>query len=146
MADGATVAAALRSAFDSAFATAEPTVQILGDNEKPLGKKTGTTVPNPATGEWVRISIQLGPGEITGVNEDISIDTGRIIVMIFTPLGTGTARAYAIRDKVRDIFQGQRIGDAYCRATQTTGFGGSPDNLWFQLNASTAFRFESTPA
>jgi hypothetical protein len=48
--------------------------------------------------------------------------------------------------KVRDLFQGKRIGGVRCYESEAVLVGADPANLWFQVNVSTRFKFESIPA
>ena len=142
MSDFASAASDLVTAFDAAWAIAESSARILHDNEKPF-----PTQPNPKSGEeWVRISVLHGQGALPEIGSDVSESGGRVVVAIFTGLGRGSARSLAMASKVRDIFQGQRIGSVRCYESEAVLVGADPANLWFQVNVSTRFRFESTPA
>lgn len=145
MADPDGVAAALRSHFDTELAAVEPDVQVLHDNDPPLGEKPGTHAPNPSTEQWVRVAVAQGAGGLPEIDSRLAEIGGRLVVSVFTGLGQGAARAEEIARKVRDIFQAQKVGGARLAQTEFAVLGASLDNTWFQVNASTPFRYESTP-
>jgi len=148
--DFASSAAALQAAFDAAWAgTTAPAVpggavpvRVLHDNEEALDPK-----PNPKSGEaWVRFAIVDADADTPELATRNSQDFGRVIVAIFTKLGTGDVLARQLATKVRDIFQQQVISGVILRETRAVGVGATPDNTWYQVNASTPFEYESTPA
>lgn len=142
MADFASVAVDLRSAFDTAFAASDATVKRLHDNDPPLDPQ-----PNPRNGEeWMRFTVLHGQAALPEIGSDTSESLGRVVVAIFVGLGRGSARSLALASKVRDLYQGKRIGSARCYESECVLVGAGPENLWFQVNVSTRFRFESVPA
>jgi len=147
--DFASSAAALQAAFDAAWAgTTAPAVpggavpvRILHDNEEKLDPP-----PNSKSGEaWVRFAVVDADADARELSSRNTQDFGRVVVAIFTKLGTGDVLARQLASKVRDIFQQQVIGGVICRETRAKAAGATPDNTWFQVNAWTPFEYESTP-
>lgn len=124
--------------FDGAMATAHPTVVRVYDNQ------TRVTPPAPTT-SWVRLSILGGGARLPELGSRTADNLGRAIVQIFTPVGTGDALARQIANSVRNIFQSVRVGDVQLGATEIVPVSQETGAPWRQVNASTPFRFESTP-
>jgi len=139
--DFASVYTDLVGAFDAAWAIAEPDVDVLHDNEPRFDPPK-----NPKSGEeWARFRVLHGQGALPEIGSDTSESGGRVVVEIHVGLGRGVARSNAMASKVRDIFQGKRIGGVRCYESEEVVIGADSGNIWFQVNVSTRFRFESTP-
>ena len=137
------VDAALQAYFDAQIETALPGITVLHDNEGPLAPDHASQ--NPRTGEWLRFYVRHGKAEQLEVNTRASQNLGRVLVLIFVPLGTGTTRAHQIADAVVGLFQVQSIGGAHFQAAEEPGLGATPDNKWFQVTVSIPFWFEHNP-
>jgi hypothetical protein len=127
------------SRFDAAMIESHPAVIRVYGNQHP-----GTTPP-PATSSWVRFSILSGGSRLMELGSRTNEALGRATAQIFTPAGTGEALSRKIADSVRDALQGVSVDGVNLYATEITNVLIDPGSPWYQLNASTRFRFESTP-
>lgn len=114
-------------------------VLVVFDNQSPPAK-----LPT----EWARLTIQAAStSQATfGGSNRISRETGVITIQVFTPLGKGTARAYELAGKVRDVLEYQLVrGDTwsgYTRAVNIAVVGQEDENERYQINVTTSYQWD----
>jgi hypothetical protein len=134
------VAMDLSGGFATYWASEEPSVPLFQEN----AKQPETPLP---TGAWIRLSIRVVSSYMPELGSRLTENVGRVTVQVFTPQGEQIGRARELVDKIRNYFQGVRIGDARCLETELTVVGPDPaGEPYWQENVSTRFMFESMPA
>lgn len=95
--------------------------------------------------EWVRLSItNLDGGQETlgGANNRKFEYKGIIFIQVFVEVNSGTKRAYAIVQKVRDIFEGVQFNDIHVDSVLADEVG--IDGKWFQIGTESHFTYHAT--
>jgi len=138
LADFDEAAVAIVTRFDATLLESHPSVARIYDNQH--------AEPQAASASWIRLSIIGGGANMPEIGSRMADELGRAIAQIFTPVGIGDSLARQIASSVRDALQGIRIGEVQLYATEISSVPTEPGSPWRQLNASTRFRFESTPA
>ena len=138
MSDFDSAAVAIVTLFDAGMQTAHPTVTRIYDNQQRV------TPPSPSA-SWIRFSIVNGGAYLPEIGSRMADELGRAIAQIFVPIGTGDALARQIANSVRNVLQGVTVSGVHLYATEVVPVSQEPGSAWRQINASTRFRFESTP-
>ena len=132
-------AVAVVSLFDAAMNERHPDVQRFYDNQQ---RKN----PPAVTAPWIRFSILGGGARLPELGSRMTDELGRAVAQIFTPVGTGDELGRTIAASVKNAMQSVRVGEVQLYETTITVAQGDQGSPWRQINASTKFRFESTPA
>ena len=126
---------AILGQFDTAFASAEPTVEIAYPNV-PYAATHGTP--------FVRVTINWGnqrPASVGGAN-NIYRTVGVVQVQVFADEGTGPREALGIADNVVASLRGLTVSGVRLKGTTLQTIGARRG--WYQINATTPFEFDAT--
>ncbi len=122
---------AVYQAFQTDWDAADAIATYEGEAFKP---------PEPPDEPWIRISMQfaaanqrtIGPVGLRRMRR-----AGTIFVQIFVPRDAGMTLADELSDLVKEIVEGETIGEVHCYASTPRVVG--TDEAWLQVNVSTPF-------
>lgn len=126
--------AAVYEEFQASWDVDDAVATFEGESFKP---------PSPPDDPWVRLSMQFAASNqetIGPVGNRRFRRAGTIFVQVFVPRNAGMELADELCDKVKDIFEGETIGDVRCYASTPRVIG--PDDAWIQVNVATSFEVD----
>ena len=93
--------------------------------------------------EWVRLTIlhRLGGQHTLGnIGGRVYRRRAVVVLQIFVPQNAGTARANALVEKFRGIFEGETINGVAFDDGNSEEIG--PDERWYQVNEEVSFNYD----
>jgi hypothetical protein len=135
VADFQFVTSTIRTTFETAWATAQPTIPLYHIDEEP-------PIEDIQNSTYVRLSITFGDGNQVAMGGGT---TGRRVrtvgiaaVQVFQPNGQGDGQLYRLADSIASVWQVSTIAGIVFRATSAQAI--QRDGSWVMLPVFTPFQ------
>lgn len=115
----------------------EPNIPYTKDNSR---------FETPSSSPWIRLTVRnrISNQETLGKKTNRKfLRSGSIYGQVFVPINTGTSEADRIAQKIRDIFEGERIDESVWITNSDVREVG-PDGDWYQFLVESFFTYEET--